>query len=94
MNHMQMWINLSQLSKEDRRGPVLVQDLPQNSEEVSASQASDPDHRHMPSKRWGHTSVEALNRMFIIGGYQGKSKSSTSQSFGDKQILLAESEMQ
>ena len=24
-----------------------------------------------PSKRWGHTSVEALNRMFIIGGYQG-----------------------
>jgi len=26
----------------------------------------------MPSKRWGHTSVEALNRMFIIGGYQGQ----------------------
>jgi hypothetical protein len=26
-----------------------------------------------PSKRWGHTSVEALDRLFIIGGYQGKS---------------------
>lgn len=27
-----------------------------------------------PAKRWGHTCVEALNRMFIIGGYCGKYK--------------------
>jgi hypothetical protein len=25
-----------------------------------------------PSKRWGHSSVEALDCMFIIGGYDGK----------------------
>ena len=93
MNHMQTWINLSQLSKEDRRGPALVHDLPQNSEEASASQSSD-DHRHMPSKRWGHTSVEALNRMFIIGGYQGKSKSTTGKNLGNTEILQVEAEMQ
>lgn len=34
--------------------------------------SSDPENPNMPSKRWGHTSVEALNRMFIIGGYQGQ----------------------
>jgi len=26
----------------------------------------------LPLKRWGHTSVEALDRMFIIGGYDGQ----------------------
>ena len=36
-------------------------------EEVTGS--SDPENKNCPSKRWGHTSVEALNRMFIIGGY-------------------------
>ena len=50
-----------------------MQDLLQNSEEARATHSSDPENPNMPSKRWGHTSVEALNRMFIIGGYQGKS---------------------
>ena len=49
-----------------------MHDLLQNSEEARATHSSDPENPNMPSKRWGHTSVEALNRMFIIGGYQGK----------------------
>ena len=51
---------------------ALLGNLPPASEELSQSNSSDPENRNQPSKRWGHTSVEALNRMFIIGGYQGK----------------------
>lgn len=74
MNQKHTWINLSQLSKEDRRESAFMHELLQNSEEARATHSSDPENPNMPSKRWGHTSVEALNRMFIIGGYQGKSR--------------------
>ena len=49
----------------------------QNLQEITsvarARQIKSENHES-PQKRWGHTSVEALNRMFIIGGYHGKSK--------------------
>lgn len=30
------------------------------------------DSIHGPSKRWGHQAVQALGKMFIIGGYDGE----------------------
>ena len=42
-------------------------------DEVSVrNQQSAYKYKIMPSERWGHSSVAAYDKMFIIGGYQGK----------------------
>ena len=32
----------------------------------------DLESLHGPSKRWGHSAVQAIGKMFIIGGYDGE----------------------
>ena len=74
MSSLPFWQNIMDLSK-------YSMDDQQSLFEKNSPGSSDPENKNCPSKRWGHTSVEALNRMFIIGGYQGKCNSYNSPSY-------------
>jgi hypothetical protein len=53
----------------------------QNLSELSQAHASQESQNQtlppMPAERWGHASVAAQNKMYIIGGYQGNNNNPT-----------------
>jgi hypothetical protein len=61
------WLNLDQvLGIENNNSPA-------DSSSNQNSQSSQADLSNpKPAKRWGQASVTAYNRLYIIGGYEGK----------------------
>jgi hypothetical protein len=71
-----IWQNLSELAQAHANLKSRSQSRP-NSQSNSKSKEADT----MPVERWGHASVAAHNKMFIIGGYQGNNINNQPQHF-------------
>jgi hypothetical protein len=75
-----IWQNLSELSQ----AYVKQQSKQSNPKETEPS---------MPVERWGHASVAAHNKMYIIGGYQGNNINNQSPNFANFQPQNSLSEL-
>ena len=75
-----IWQNLSELSQAYAN---------QHSIQSKSKEIDDP----MPVKRWGHASVAAHNKMYIIGGYQGNNINNQPTNFANFQPQNSLSEL-